>query len=242
MKKRKNNNIKSILIIIGSIAVIIFLLLFVYMQKSSENYKNIKIDKNKYLVYSIVEDKKSDYPKYVPYVNIKGNYVKEVNKDIDSFTKDILKRNKSIVTYEYDINGIILSLVVKILDNEVSYSPKIYFRTYNINLNTMELISDQSLLDFFKINEKGVSDAIENKFRLYYEELVKEKYYQPQECNYECFLGYKDVDSYTSNVNYYVKNGNLIAYKPFVFYSIFGDEEYFDEDDFEFLLVETDKN
>ena len=44
------------------------------------------------------------------------------------------------------------------------------------------------------------------------------------------------------NVNYYVKDGNLIAYKPFIFYSIFNDEEYFKEEHFEFLLVVTDKD
>ena len=40
----------------------------------------------------------------------------------------------------------------------------------------------------------------------------------------------------------YIKNGDLVAYKPFVYYSIFGDEEYFNEDHFEFVLVVTDKN
>ena len=237
-----SNDIKNILIIVGSIAAIVFLLGYVYVQKSNENFKNIKIDKSKYLVYSIVEEDDSDYPKYVPYVNIKGEYAKEVNKDINDITKDFLKRKNSIVTYDYDINGIILSLVVKIVSDEISYSPEISFRTYNFNLKTKELIDDQSLLDFFGADENLVSNKIEEKFRLYYKELVDEKYYEPSECDYNCFIKYRDIGSYINDVNYYVKDGNLIAYKPFVFYSIFGDEEYFKEEHFEFLIVKTDKN
>ena len=43
-------------------------------------------------------------------------------------------------------------------------------------------------------------------------------------------------------VVFYVKNGDLVAYKPFIFFSIFGEEEYFEDEDYEFLIVKTEKN
>ena len=42
------------------------------------------------------------------------------------------------------------------------------------------------------------------------------------------------------DVSYYIENGNLVVYKPFVFYSIFGEEEYFKEDDFKFMIVKRE--
>ena len=244
--KRKFNklddNSKKTIIILGSTILIALVVLLSSFSRSNENFKKIKLKKNNYLVYSKVEKEDADYPKYVPYINIKGDIVNQVNKDIDDFVYNYVDSDKALVTYEYNISGIILSVVVKVLDYKEDYAPKIYFRSYNINLNTQKLISDQSLLDFFQTNETEVSTKIENKFREYYTELVKEGYYVPEECDYECFLGYRDVSNYVDNVNYYVKNGDLIAYRPFVFYSIFGDEEYFKEEHFEFLLVETEKN
>lgn len=65
---------------------------------------------------------------------------------------------KSIITYEYDINGIILSLVIKVINNETTYAPEPYFRSYNINLETQEVISDQTLLEYF--NDKSIEFEI----------------------------------------------------------------------------------
>lgn len=233
---------KKAIIIGGAIFLIVLIIVISNSLKSSDNFNNIKKDKNNYLVYSKVEEKKDTYFKYVPYINIKSSSVEQINTDIDNYVDKYLNVEKAIVTYEYNINGIILSVVLTIADYQKDYAPEIYFRTYNINLNTRELISDASLLEFFQINESKVYSIIETKFKEYYDDLVKEGYYEPSECDYTCFLGYRDVNNYLDNVNYYVRNGDLIAYKPFAFYSIFGDEEYFKSEHFEFLLVETEKN
>jgi len=242
MKKKflrlDDNTKKSIIISLCILSIILLVILYIY-QNRRDNYTSIKQDKNKYLVYEKTNIQDNDYPKYVPYINIKSTNIDIVNKDIDDITKKYLDSEKASITYEYDINGIILSVVIIILDDKIDYNPEILFRTYNINLDTLELISNESLLDFFKTNESEISKIIENQFKNYYEELVKQKYYVKEECNYDCFLRYKNVKRYTDNLNYYVKDGNLIAYKPFIFYSIFKDEEYFTMDKFEFLLVES---
>ena len=241
MKKKfnkLNDNTKKIIIISLSILLILVIVLVFFIQNTNNNYKNIKQDKNKYLVYSKLEQDDEKYPKYIPYINIKSKQIDLVNQDIDNITKQFINTN-SAITYEYDINGIILSIVIKIIDNKNEYTPEINFRTYNINLDKKELIADESLLDLFKITEEDVSKQIENKFISYYEDLVKQKYYVKEECDYKCFLKYKGIKNYNDNINYYIKDGNLIVYKPFVFYSIFNDEEYFTIDKFEFLIVES---
>ncbi len=244
MKKfsRMDDNKKRTIIIGIGILLCILVVVFAIVQHSSDNYNNIKQNRNNYLVYSKVEKTDETYPKYVPFINIKSDTVNQVNDNIDKFVANYVDSDKALVTYEYNINGIFLSVVVKIIDYKEDYAPEIYFRTYNINLNTRKPISNESMLDFFHIEESKVSQIIEGKFKSYYADLVKEGYYEPRECDYECFLEYRDVNNYLDNVNYYVKDGNLIAYKPFIFYSIFNDEEYFKEEHFEFLLVVTDKD
>ncbi|MBQ6497376.1 MAG: hypothetical protein IJI58_01520 [Bacilli bacterium] len=239
---RLDEKTQKSIILLGAVILMTLIVLLSSLERSSDNFKNIKRDKNNYLVYSKVEKADKTYPKYVPDINIKSNTIDQVNADIDNYVANYLNTDKALVTYEYSINGIILSVVIKVMDYQKEYAPEIDFKTYNINLDTKEVISDQSLLELFQIDEVKVGSILEAYFKNYYAELVKEKYYEPSECDYQCFLGYRGINNYTDNVHYYVKEGNLIAYKPFVFYSIFNDEEYFKAEHFEFLLVETEKN
>lgn len=240
-KSNLSNDTKRILIICVTIFMVIFLISYIFVRKQNENYNNIKEDKNNYLVYTKYSKSSKKYPVHVPYINIKSPTVSKINEDIDLFTAEFIRSKKCVVLYEYDINGIILSLVVKVVDYNTEYAPQPYFRSYNINLTTLEAIDDHALLDFFQIDEVTVESLVENQFRYYYQELVKEQYYQATECSYECFLKYREVDNYLERLSYYVQNGDLIAYKPFVFYSIYGEEAYFKDDDFKFVLVQTEK-
>lgn len=239
-RKRKNgisSDTKKIIIICVTIFIIIFLIVYVFFRKQNDNYNDIKENKNEYIIYSKYEKTKTNYPKHIPYVNIKGDVISQVNEDIDLFASDFKDTDRCTLLYEYDISGVILSIVLKAVNYNVEYAPEVYFRSYNINLSTLELISDEALLDFFDTNVDDTKEAIEAKFKSFYQDILEEEYYHPEECNYECFLNYRNVQNYMDNVNYFVKDGNLIAYKPFVFFSIYGEEDYFEDEDFEFLLV-----
>ena len=39
------------------------------------------------------------------------------------------------------------------------------------------------------------------------------------------------------SVYYYIENGKLIAYRPFTIYSVYGEEEFFTEDDYAFYIA-----
>lgn len=241
VKRHKINNLedkKSFAIIIA-ISLIVFLIVFFFLNKKDTNYKNIKQDKNKYLVYTKYSVDSSKYPVQVPFVNIKSEPVNAINKDIDLFVNDFVKSKKCVVSYEYSISGIILSVVVKVIDYDTAYAPMPYFRSYNINLSTLEAISDQSLLDFFGVDDSYVEEMIEDKFHYYHEELISKEFYDENECDYSCFLRNRDVENYLDNTVYYVDQGNLVVFKPFSFYSIFGEEDYFKDENFKILLVEV---
>ena len=236
---RKNNSIfQKILVISIAIFVIVFFIVFFYMKKQNENYQKIKISPNDYLVYTKYQSDDDLYSVLVPYINIKGEIVEAINQDIDLFLEEFLFSGYSNISYEYSINGKILSVIIKVIDYNTDYAPQPYFRGYNINLDTLELISDESLLEFFDVNMDFVSTKISSQLLSYYNELIEQNYYQEAECNFSCFLKYRGIDNVLDNIVFYVKEGKLIAYRPFTFVSIYGEEEYFKDKDFEFIIIE----
>lgn len=247
-KRRKNHyselddSSKRILIIISSVVFIIILFVVFYFSKQGDNFNNIKKSKSNYLVYTKIEDTVNDYHIVVPYVNIKGDTGSYVNNDIDQFTSSFINNQKSDISYEYNISGDILSIIVKVIDYDIEYSPLIHFNSYNINLKTLELYSNDQLMNLFGIDDYlTVASAVESTFKNYYSDIINEGYYQREECDYDCFLLYRGIDDYLSDISYYVRDGNLIAFKSFQPYSIFGEEEYFTDKSFEIFIKGSSK-
>ena len=144
--KKMSKDTKFILMVSISVFIVICMIFFIIQNRKNDNYNNIKEDKNNYLVYTKYEKKYKIYSMYVPYVNIDSEVAKSVNEDIDLFVSEFVSSKRAMISYDYDINGIILSLVVKIVSDEISYSPEISFRTYNFNLcNKMYYIQKRSI-------------------------------------------------------------------------------------------------
>lgn len=234
--RRVNQSTQKASLIAGAVIVIAFLMVVFYHNTTNVNYNSIKQDKGAYLVYTKYSDTNTKYTKEIPYVNLKADVFKEVNKDILIFCDKYMKE-KSVITYEYDINGIILSLVIKVINNDTTYAPEPYFRTYNINLEKEDVIADDALLQFFGVTQSTVDYKIKRQFQNYYSDILKERYYSANECNFNCFLKWRGVSKYSDYVSYYVRDGKLIAFKTFIAHSIFGEEEYFSDKSFEFEIA-----
>jgi len=239
IRKRNNNaTLKEVLIIMGTFLFVAIIIYYSYIKTYNIEYDRLKKEVNKYLVYTKYEDKNNNYSKYVPYININSPTADQVNNDIDEYLLEYINIKKTNITYEFSISGDLLSLVLRVSDYQDEYEPKIFFKTYIINLETLNLVSDQELLELYQIDETTVNNAIAAYFNQYYEELVEKGFYDPNVCDYSCYLKYREVDNYLDNINYYVKNGNLYVYKPFTYYSIFGDENYFNEKHFVFKITD----
>ena len=185
---RLSNDTKKKMVIVGAIFIVVFMLSFIYISKQNENYKNIKEDKSKYIVYTKYQGGSGDYSQYIPYINIKSDVISLVNEDVDLFMEDFKGEEKTAISYEYNISGIILSVVLKAIDYNTEYAPRVYFRSYNINLSNQEVINNDSLLALFNTDYANVSGIIENRFKYYYQDIVNNEYYASDECDYNCFL------------------------------------------------------
>ncbi len=235
--KAMNKNNTIIIAITAAVFGIIFVIVFMINQNNNRNYNNIKITKNKYLVYTKTENTTGKFSQEIPFLNIDCPIAESINKDIDMFLSSFNNSNKNIINYEYNINGIILSLVVKVVDYDTTNAPNVYFRTYNFNLDTLEAISDEALLNFFGVEADTVRQKIEDKFKDYYYEELKEGYLNQSECDFDCFITYRGFQGYMEDIHYYVEAGKLVLFKPFIFASIYGEEEFFTDEHFKFLIA-----
>lgn len=235
--KNLSNKTKTIIVVSIGIISIVLIVVYFFMNNHGVDYSKYKIDKTKTIVYTI--DSKVDkdiYKKEKPYLNINSSLAKDINTEIDELVSDLYDKEYSSISYNYEINGNVLSLLVKMIDYKGEYGPEPYFVSYNYNLKDNYLLSNDELLGLFNYDYNDVEYSIEKGFNKYYSDLLKKGYYNDDECDYECFLDFHGVEEYLDDVVLYIDRGKLYAIKPFSFYTIIGDEDYFKEKHFNFLI------
>ena len=235
------DNTKRILAIVIAVVCIGGIITYYFMSNRKIDYSNVKKEKNKDIVYTISSLGEDDvFKKEIPYLNLNFDITDSINQEVEEYTFDLKEQEKATISYNYEVNGEVLSYLIKMIDYDNEEGPIPYFKSYNINLKTKKLVSDDELLGLYNYDYDDVESSIEKGFKKYYKELVKKKYQNPDECDYECFLEFREVDNYLDDVVYYVSRGNLYAIKPFSFYSVKGEEEYFTEDHFNFVVTKKE--
>ena len=231
-----DNNKKIPIVIVFSTILITLLIVFTFFGNKGYNYDSLKEDKDKDFVYTINSIKEDVFFINIPYINISGSSIKSINEEIDSYINEFTNKKMINSSYEYRINGKVLSLVIKTVDYYSEDTPVVYFKTYNINLDTLGLVSNEELLNAYEISSSDVNNTIEKQFEYWYKDEIKKGFLEKNECDYECFLEYRGGEDYMDNISYYIDNGKLVVFKPFEVYSIFGEEDYFSEQDFKFTI------
>ena len=233
MKKNKLNNSRLLLIIVLLFVILCFI---IYYYATKDNvFSKYKSERGKNIVYPIYQKDKIS----VPYINLKGTAIDEVNKIIVDKANDFLV-DKNRMSYTFNINGKILSLAIQYIDfyNE-DKNPIIYYDVYNINFYTSEVLGNQDMLGLYGITEADVKPIVESKFREFYNDEMDKKMFN-NECDYNCFLAIRGIENnnYMDGAYYYIKEGNLYVLKSFKIYSPFGEENYFTTKDFLIQITE----
>ena len=201
------NKKKAITLLILCISLIIVIILYQIYSNYRRDYNYLKEDRGEYLVYT----RYNQNNKEVPYINVASQEVKKLNNEIVDYCNEYVNIENLQIKYEYNISGNYLSVIIKVIDNE----KKLSFKSFNVNLKTRKSLTEDELLQYFKVDKDIVSASIYNKFVDMYNEEVKEGYIEGNLCDFECYMNYREVDDYLSDVSLAIKNGKLTAYKPF---------------------------
>ncbi len=230
LKKKKFS--KKLLIILALCFLSIILLVY-YFTSDNDDYTKKLIDSSKDFVYTYKEYTISKFTKQIPHINLN---VLNVNEEIDNFVLDYVN-DDNIITYKYSISNNVLSLVIRIISFNGDKAPLNYFKSFNINLDTLKEANSDEVLKAFNITSEDVLEKIEKQFNDYYYDLVFQEKINEQVCNLQCFLQRRGFLGYMQDVNYYIDNGKLIVYKPFIINSSTWEYEYFKDCDFSFKIV-----
>ena len=214
-KKRlqTNSNNIIILVIICAVLAIIGIIYFYQHQQSRDSYSYLKMYKDQPLIFTRHDNENEQYPIVVPFINIDSNEILGANDEILAYAQSFANKKNNAITYEYEINGPILSLVLKAVNNNTGGDPIVDFKTYNINLEKIELLNA--------------------------DEELKIGYIDKSICDYECFLNWRgvDVDNYLDKISFYIKSGQLIVYKPFVTKTLLKEEKFYEDETYEFPIT-----
>ncbi len=237
--KKTTFDVKYVPFIITMIVIIIGLFVGYNLFRPKElNYKKYMIDNSKDLVYTNIDKSYGDYVKNVPYINLNTDAISALNEEIELFVADYLDKAQCVIYYDYDINdGVILSLMIRIIDYAEDNGPINYFKTINIDLKTLNEMEDIDMLTAFKVTEKDIQKKIEEKFKDYFWDLVIDNKIDSASCDFECFVGRRGFLGYMSDVNYYVKDKKLVVYKPFLIATSQEEYDYFVDNEFVFEIT-----
>lgn len=201
---------------IGVFVMILFIVCYAFYNFNySKDYNLLKLDSSKHLIYTLSQTQYDNYYQYTPYVNLRGEVGEIVNEDIQSFLSSFQKDNICI-TYESDLSGKVLSLVLKVEDHSYAESATIYyFRSYNINLDTQELLPDEVLFSYFELTKEDVEHFMNSRIEEHYYQLIQEGVFDSRNCNYDCFLESRDFSEGIEDASYFVRDGKLVVFKPY---------------------------
>lgn len=233
---KKSRIIKIVSLSLTALILIVaaFFVYDFFTNKLDMNYQKLLYDKSKDIVYSVQDDDIIETDK-LPRININNNVMNKINEEIVNSYYDYSAMTTNWYTYEYNVSGSILSIIIKSSQkyNDAEYYD-VKYKSYNINLKTMKVLTDEEIFKKFNIKEEKVEYFIAYKFLNYYNDLVDKKYFTEKECDFNCFLESKNVVDYMSDNNYYIRDNHLEVYKAFNIYSEYKEEDYFLKENKEF--------
>ena len=235
MARKKRYNKKDIRLLIGFSVISVILIVIYSFYSNKDPYNNVKIDKRLDIVYTVYENDNF----LVPAINVNDVSINDINQMIIDKANTYLKKEGSSISYNYSINGEVLSLAIQYIELDKFKAPVVSFDTFNINLFDKHILTDEEILSKISVTDEEIYNIVGAKFQEFYKDEVSKKILD-QECNYECFLFMRGIENnnYLENRKLYLNNGDLYVLKSFNIYTVLNEERYFTFDDYLFQITD----
>ena len=172
----------------------------------------------------------------VPAINLVGSDYDRVNQSILANYKSVAEKGDYDYYYKANLSGNTISLLISYAYYENNNLNR-YFESIIIDLHKNKILTKTDVLNKYNVKENQINIYLEAKFKEIYTDIIKNGYYTSKECDYNCFLNNRRIsNNYLDGIAYYIENGSLIGYKYFNFESEYGEEDYFTENDYRFVI------
>ncbi len=240
--EQRKKLIKYGLIAVGIIAVLFLANAFLANRSdhTTKEEKTIgKIENDKSYVYSKNSIEIADSGVYteLPYININSTEAKELNSQLEDIYQQMKERTDTQFTYTYSAGEkyVSLALLTNTLPEMTPY-PETSIQTYTFSLATGQLVSDSELLTTFKTTKEKIAASFEKEMKNYYQQEIKAGFMYEKECDYQCFLKVRNATDYQQNLHLFVDNDTLKYYRPFIVFTVMGEESFYQEKNEDFLF------
>ena len=214
------------------ILIIVISIYGIYTLFSRPTTKKLLLDSSKEIVYTFYEDEKTD--KIVPALNIK-RISEKVNNDINTFANQYINVEFCKIDYHYQINGNILSLLISVEDYSTEGATDVHFLSFIIDLKRLKVLDNNEILDLFKINSNTIFNTLNNDFKSYYEEEIKQNLISSTQ-TYETYLYNHEITNFIDQACYDIDKGELNIYLDYKVWSPDEVEPYLSNVGYVFVL------
>ncbi len=229
---RKNVIALAILILV----LIILFLVNIVLGNKKDSLKKVQ---NYDYVYTLEKGKSKSSTKssYLPQINLRFDSIYAINEEIMELYYQVLEEEKSEFTYEYSQKGNLLFLLIRVyFYDESNRDMETRYLSYVIEMQDGTLLSNQEVLASLGYPEDSIWHTLQNKMYFYYEKAVEEGYIPREECDFTCYLKWRDMVNIDEGASLFFKDGHLVLYRGFSLQSIYEDKVIFDDDPFIFEL------
>ena len=241
-KRKEISNQQTKRLIIAGIIIIVICFIVDITLIIYKNYHQDKIDINELLLYTdkpVVYDNQATLKKptdKIPVINLNNSAINDINNEVALIYNNYYKSNPDYFRYDYSINKDTLSLLIIYRNKEeTDTNYKYTFKTYNISLDTLSNLTENQILDKFKLNLVDVSKKMDEDFNKDYNELIRRNYIE-NNYDYNVLKDELGLFNITQNINYYIDNNKLYVYRNFDIYGNERTTSYFKEDNYKFYI------
>lgn len=189
------DNKKEILLCLGIIGLIVLFLII----KGCTSKKEI--------IYTIESNKTSK----LPYIDLKITDINDINRELkEDYYMIIDLQNESYMTYKYNKNDDILSVLVTEVMYVADKVPVTRYVTYNIDLKNKKILSDDDIYSKYEISKYSTKRMLDTALANQYEQDIKDKFIDSSKHDFEFYAmefkqyhGIEDLVLYINNNEVY---------------------------------------
>ena len=238
-EEKKIKIIRLIFIIVGIVLIVAFIIGLIVTGDNGTGSTTSNNNSNN--EDSLVEQRTSyTYPdsevqSFLPYINLDSDDASTVNAELNNRYNQAIRTGNIQFTYRYSEGEDYLSLVAitNRIDSETG-NPYSTFETYNFDLETGSLLSTAELLNRFGKTMQQAAASFEHVMETYYEQELESMYFTEEMCDYNCFLNLRGITDYSNDIKLFVEHDELKLYRAFQAFSIYGEEQFYRNEDFLF--------